>query len=237
MAGKGRASFVCSSWKGPTVVLGYAQPENDVDLDFCRENCISVLRRISGGTGVIHRHDLSVALSLPTGHPWARGVRIGYQRFLDVLEPALRKAGANVERIDGAAAGVHDRSPICFEDQLSETLVVDGRKAVGCAQARRAGGVLIHAAVLLGLDTQLYARVFQVDEERVSKALSPAVTGTSAKKLTKLLAPAFAKALGLDLEEGPAPQPLEEHLVLYATPRWAPLSEAGRASSELDCTK
>ncbi|MCP4896464.1 MAG: lipoate--protein ligase family protein [bacterium] len=237
MASEGRASLVCSSWKGPTVVLGYAQPENDVDIDFCRENCIPVLRRISGGTGVIHRRDLSVALSIPAGHPWARGVRVGYQRFLDVLEPVLRKAGANVERIDGAAAGVHERSPICFEDQLSETLVVDGRKAVGCAQARRAGGVLIHAAVLLGLEAQLYARVFQVDETRVRKALSPAVTGTSAKELTRQLAPAFAEALGLDLEEGPAPQPLEEHLALYATTRWAPLSDAGRESSELDCSK
>ncbi len=162
-AADGRCSVLVTSWPGPVVVLGYAQPPDDVDLDWCRDREIPVLRRLTGGTGVIHRGDLGVALAMPANHQWAEGIVGLYERFLDVVEPALVELGSSVERIDEPRKGGRVRSPICFEDQLADTLVVDGRKAVGCSQTRRKGGVLIHAAILLGLDADLYARVFGVD--------------------------------------------------------------------------
>ena len=71
--------------------------------------------------------------------------------------PAPKKAGSR-------------RSPICFEDQTSDTLLVDGKKVVGCAQTRRRQSVLIHAAVLLGLDEALYLRWLSHHDERVADA-------------------------------------------------------------------
>lgn len=237
MAGEGRASLVCSSWVDPVVVLGYAQPSEDVDLEFCRDRGIRVLRRISGGTGVLHVRDLSVALALSTGHQWARGIAAGYEGFLDALEPALRSAGAEVERLAGKAPGFRERSPICFEDQLSETLAVGGKKAVGCAQARRAEGVLIHAAVLMQLDAELYARVFGVDEERVSRGLAPIAIDLDVASLSRMLASAFAESLGLDVAEGEPQDPRPVDLALYEDPRWSPLGEAGGDTAGLNCSK
>jgi len=206
-AAAGEACLLLGSWSGPVVVLGYAQPEGDVDLAWCRARDVPVLRRISGGTGVVHDRDLAVALALPSTHPWARGLRSLYGLFLEALAPALRSLGAEVERTGEGAPAVAERSPICFEDQGSDTLVVGGRKVVGCAQARRARAVLVHAAVLLRLEAEVYARVFRVEPGRVARALAPAVADGDPAEVGRAVAEAFARDLGAEARWSPAPQP------------------------------
>ena len=226
-AADGRCSALVTSWPGPAVVLGYAQPPDDVDLDWCRDRGIPVLRRLTGGTGVLHRGDLGVALSLPGDHPWAEGIVGLYDRFLDVVEPALVELGSSVERIDDPRSGSRVRSPICFEDQLADTLVVDGRKAVGCSQTRRKGGVLIHAVILLGLDADLYARIFAVDAHRLRKGLAPAVTGVPWGTVGDVILERLARQLELEITVEARPDPSGENLAVYLEDRWAPVRDGG----------
>ncbi len=136
-AADGEISLFLTSWRGPVVVLGYGQAATDVDLEWCRSRGMPVLRRLTGGTGVVHKGDLGVGLALPQSHLWAQGIISLYDRFLNVLEPALRSVGADVSRVAEPRRASRVRSPICFLDQLADTLVVDGKKAVGCAQTRR----------------------------------------------------------------------------------------------------
>lgn len=226
-AGRGRCSALVTSWKGPVVVLGYAQKPEDVDLEWCRGSGVPVLRRLSGGTGVIHRGDLGVALALSNEHPWSEGIVGLYDRFLSALEPALISVGSRVERVAEPRRGSRVRSPICFEDQLADTLVVDGRKAVGCSQTRRKGGVLIHASILLGLDAGLYSQVFKVDAERVMKGLAPAVTGVDWLVVADAVLDRLAEDLGLKIEVKPRPEPGAEFLAPYREIRWAPIADDG----------
>ena len=226
-AAAGRSSVLLSSWSGPVVVLGYAQLVGDVDLEWCRDRGVPVLRRLSGGTGVIHRGDLGVALAIPREHRWADGIVSLYDRFLAVLEPALHDVGSRARRLDEPRRGSRVRSPICFEDQLADTLVVDGHKAVGCSQTRRKGAVLIHAVVLLGLDADLYARVFRVDAERVRNRLAPAVTGCGWDEVADAVLGRLALELELELEMAHRPDPPAAALALFAEHRWAPVPDGG----------
>ena len=222
-AARGEVSLLLTSWEGPVVVLGYGQRPQEADLEWCRSQGLPVLRRLTGGTGVVHRGDLGVGLALPQEHPWAEGIIGLYGRFLDVLEPALAAVGAEVSRLAEPRRGSRVRSPICFLDQLSDTLVVDGRKAVGCAQTRRRGAVLIHAAVLLGLDAGLYARIFDLPEEEVRAGLAPAAPGADPRAVGEAIATELAKALGLEaVHKSLEPVP-ERFLEPYASPRWAPV--------------
>lgn len=215
--------LVCS-WPEPVAVIGYAQDPADLDLAWCRSADVPVLRRLTGGTGVVHRCDLGVSLVLAASHPWGVSIRSLYGRFLDAVELALRAAGSEVARPEVVAPASRERSPICFENQLAETLVVGGRKAVGCAQARRRSGVLVHAAVLLGLDVTLWAGVFGVPEKRIRAALAPALEGVEPFVVARAVAERLAGALGLEAVERPAPAVPAELVERYREPRWAPLS-------------
>jgi len=222
-AGEGRCSLFLTSWREPVVVLGYGQKSDEADLGWCRAHGVPVLRRLTGGTGVVHNRDLGVGLSLPQEHPWAKGIVSLYVSFLDVLEPALRSVGAEVSRLDDPRRGSRVRSSICFLDQLSDTLVVDGKKAVGCAQTRRRGAVLIHAAVLLGLHAELYSRVFGVPEEELRVGLAPAVLGADWREVGEAIVEGFARALEMEIDRRSLEPIAGRFLEPYATSHWAPV--------------
>jgi len=212
------------SWPGPVVVLGYAQDPSDVNLEWCRDRRIPVLRRLTGGTGVVYAGDLAVSLALPQEHPWARGVLGLYSRFLDALEPALRKAGGDVVRTASPRRASRVRSPICFEDHLSDTLVVGERKVAGCAQTRRGGAVLVHSAVLLDLDAGLYGRVFGVSEERVLAGLAAAVPGGDWRRVGRAIVDRLGNDLRARTEWKTFPELPRECLEVYEGERWSPVS-------------
>jgi lipoate-protein ligase A len=221
-AAEGRISLLVTAWRGPVVVLGYAQNPEEADLGWCWSEGIPVLRRLTGGTGVIHRGDLGVGLFLPQDHPWAKGVVGLYGRFLGVLGPALVSLGSEISRLAEASHASRVRSPVCFLDQLSDSLTVGSRKAVGCAQTRRRGAVLIHAAILLGLDADLYERVFGVPATEIRAGLAPAMPGGDPMIVGDAVVKALAEALGVEArscELEPVPARLLEP---YSSRRWAP---------------
>ena len=233
-AAAGRMTLSVSSWPGPVVVLGYAQPPDDVDLGWCRGHGVPVLRRLSGGTGVIHRGDLSLALALPREHPWAGSIIGLYDRFLDNLQPALAEVGSEVRRVAEPEHATRVRSPVCFFDQLADTLLVGGKKAVGCSQTRRKDGVLVHAAVLLGLDGFLYTKVFGIPAGQVVEHLAPAVQGVGWEKIAEAVVRRFSRALAADPRRIEGPEPGSEATARYRAGRWAPVPDDGIASPETE---
>ncbi len=224
-AAGGKVCAAFWSWTTPVVVLGYGQPVDDADLDLCRTRELPVRRRITGGTGVIHREDLAVSLALPVGHPWAETIRGLYQSFLAVIRESLAACGVETASPPaGPARSRRERSPICFEDVLAETLTVNGRKVVGCAQARRRDSVLVHAHVHLNPDLGLYSKVFGVPFDRVERALAGVGREAGPMDLAIELADALSAALSLRLEQISPPDPDPAFLERYHSPRWAPPS-------------
>lgn len=189
------AALFFYSWPRPVVVLGCGQRASDVDLDFCRREGIPVVRRSSGGTGVVHHDDLAVSLVLAADHPWARRIGDLYDRFLEVLQKALARVGAFTERYVGPASPGRPRSPICFEGMGRETLLVRGRKAVGCAQARRRLAVLVHGFLLMHLDPVFQGAVFGVSPKRIEASLAP-LPPLDREALIGTLVAEFQDALG-----------------------------------------
>ena len=225
------ATLFTYCWDKPVLVVGYGQdPVEGIDLDACREREIPVYRRITGGTGVLNTGDLCVSLVLPANHAWSEGIRSLYDRFLGVFQQALSSTGFPTQRPE-AAAPSRRRSPICFEDHTTETLLVNGRKVLGCTLTRKSDDVLVHGTLLLTLDASLQGEVYRVSEERIQRALG-CLPNVDPERLQVNLAEAFARALGVKLREtSPSEATLQEaaHLsrIRYADPRWAPLHFEG----------
>ncbi len=195
-AASGAPGLLLTSWTGPVVVLGHGQPASDVDGAWCAARGIPVLRRLSGGTGVVHAGDLGVSLALPAAHPWARGIHAAYDAFLDVVQAVLIGAGVTVVRAPAPTPGIRARSPVCFEDVAWETLLVEGRKAVGCAQVRRARASLVHGVLAFDPHVALYAGTFRADPVRLGERLGALPVPPAARsRLVEALAAAFATAV------------------------------------------
>ena len=225
-AESGHPALCTYGWDAPTLVLGYGQAAASVDLAACARLRVAVVRRLSGGTGVLHRGDLAASLALPAFHPWARRIDGLYDHFVEAVRAALAQLGVTAERWKPAGGVFSGRSPICFEDHRAESLLVHSKKVLGCAQARRQRAVLVHGTLLFHLDPRLQAEVYGVSETRIRDAMAPIPdqAGLSPVPFAAVLARTMAAALALPPPHAVAPPPLSAELAARARdPKWVPL--------------
>ncbi len=132
-------------WATPAISLGHFQPDDDVDRDACDRLGVEVVRRPTGGQGLLHGADVTYAVVMPRPDGAAGGVDAIYSVLAGALIAGLARLGveAAVARHDGPAG------PVCFAGQQGADLRVGDRKLCGSAQVRRRGAVLQHGSILL----------------------------------------------------------------------------------------
>ena len=65
---RGMATVRMYAWSEPTVSLGYFQRADETHLD-PRLNGLPVVRRLSGGGAILHHHEITYSIALPSTHP------------------------------------------------------------------------------------------------------------------------------------------------------------------------
>ena len=149
-AAAGRASVRFYGWSGPTLSLGYFQPERlrHTDEGLAR---LPYVRRPSGGDALVHHHELTYAFALPAGPPWqAPGARASswLPRVHAVIAAALGSLGIGV-RLYGAGRAEPFGGFLCFQHLTPGDLLIGPAKVAGSAQRRQRGAVLQHGGLLL----------------------------------------------------------------------------------------
>ncbi len=192
-------------WSPPALSLGRFQPDDDVDAHACARFGIDVVRRPTGGMGLLHGGDLTYAVAMPRPAGPEGRVDAVYQRLAGGLIAGLARLGveAAVARHDGPAG------PVCFAGQQGADLRVGDRKLCGSAQVRRAGAVLQHGSVLLR------RLAFDETDLLLSRPGAPVLTSerlraatvtleelgapTEVHEVARALVEGFAQTLDLDL--------------------------------------
>lgn len=126
---EGEAVFV---WRvAPTVIIGRNQDlEAEVNLDYCRNNGVKVVRRKSGG-GCVYSDKGNMMISFIS----ARGeVAAVFERYLDTFTACLRSLGLNAEK-----SGRND-------------ILVEGRKVSGNAFHQLPDRSIVHGTLLYDTD-------------------------------------------------------------------------------------
>jgi lipoyl(octanoyl) transferase len=165
-------------WSPPALSLGRFQPDDDVDPTACARLGVEVVRRPTGGRGLLHGADLTYAVALPRPPGAAGGVDAVYCLLAGALIAGLARLGvdAAVARHDGPAG------PVCFAGQQGADLRVGERKLCGSAQVRRRGAVLQHGSILLD------RLAFDETELIVARPGTPPVTRERLRAATVTLA-------------------------------------------------
>ena len=132
------------SRESPTVSLGYFEKTAEcIDLEFCRELDIKVVRRLSGGSAIFTDpgqiiYTVTIEAGLVPENPMK-----SYSLICGGVVNALKSLG------------------IAAEHRPLNDVVVDGRKISGSAQTRKAGMVLQHGTVIIDSDLETMMRVIR----------------------------------------------------------------------------
>lgn len=140
------------AWEPPAVSIGYFQNmHREIDTGACAALGISAVRRLTGGRAILHDREVTYSLTARIDNPLVEGsVLESYLRISRCLLEGLRRLGidAGLSDLDSKRR----KTTACFDTPSRYELVVEGRKLIGSAQARKQGYVLQHGSLPLAAD-------------------------------------------------------------------------------------
>lgn len=161
-------TIVPSVWwfdvESSAVVLGSGQPIDHIDTDACARLGVDVVRRRSGGGGVLLQPGdaLWVDVLIPRTDPrWADDIARSAWWLGECWQAALRSLG-----VDGTEVhrGPMVRTPwsahVCFAGIGGGEVVRDGRKVVGISQRRTRAGARFQCALYRHWRADAHAALF-----------------------------------------------------------------------------
>jgi lipoate-protein ligase A len=165
-------------WPGSTTLLGAGQTASAVDREACERLGIPLLRRMSGGTAVLHdEQTISLQLTLPAVHPLlSEDIHRNFRWFSELLIAALERLGIAASwmpldraRAEQAPAGLE---AACYSTLAPYEIAVNGHKLIGHGQMRRARATALQAMIYRVFDASKTVRLlaqtgrFQAELER-----------------------------------------------------------------------
>jgi lipoate-protein ligase A len=203
------------AWNPACLSLGYAQSSKDVDLPRLKANGWELVRRVTGGRAILHVDELTYSVATPPDEPRMFGTVLeSYQRLAMALISAVHALGLPVEMEENAPPASATKGPVCFEVPSAYEIVIEGKKLIGSAQARKKEGILQHGTFpLCGDLTRItQALVFPDEQARMAagqKLLSRATTAETVagriitwETAVPVFLNAFETSLGIKLQVG-----------------------------------
>lgn len=156
------------SWAPPALSLGYSQKVSDVNFGQLEHLGWNMVRRPTGGKAILHIDELTYSITAPADDPLVSGSLLeSYQRISSILQNALTGLGVDTSA-DHQYTGLPEnarQNPVCFEVPSNFEITHKGKKLIGSAQARKAGGVLQHGSLPLFGDLGRITQALHFDSE------------------------------------------------------------------------
>jgi lipoate-protein ligase A len=148
-------------WEPSTLSLGYHQPADTVDWDYCEREGIPVVRRPTGGGGIYHDSsgDISYSIVVPAGEV-PGDLMASYELLLDPVLDALDRMGVPSAVAEERVDAIHE--PACYLRAVhpAHDVVADGRKISGTAQHRTRDAVVQHGSITFARETERHLGCF-----------------------------------------------------------------------------
>lgn len=194
-------------WKRPTVTLGRFQRWDGVDHKLCNSLGVDVVRRYTGGRGVLHDDELTYSVCASTADGIPRGTAASYRVLCAALVETYRLLGVDAgltrrERGDSS-------SQACYMLTSIADVSLGAAKLSGSAQVWSGDTVLQHGSFVRSRDLGTEARIFMLTEAEAAKLASSTSTLADALGIAPAYAAiaeaarcGFASALGVELDMG-----------------------------------
>lgn len=169
------------TWSPPTLSIGYFQRlEREIDIDKVKEKGYGLVRRQTGGRGVLHDKELTYSVIVPESHPaMPQTVTEAYRVISAGLLEGFKALGFDayfaVPRSKEEREKLKQpRSSVCFDAPSWYELVVEGKKIAGSAQTRQKGVILQHGSILQDVDINDLFDMFIFKNDRLKDKMKAA---------------------------------------------------------------
>lgn len=169
------------TWNPATLSIGYFQRlQKEIDIDKVKEKAFGLVRRQTGGRGVLHDKELTYSVIVPESHPnMPSTVTEAYRVISQGLLEGFKNLGFNTyfavpKTPEERQKLKQPRSSVCFDAPSWYELVVEGRKIAGSAQTRQKGVILQHGSILQDIDIDELFDMFIYKNERLKLKMKEA---------------------------------------------------------------
>ncbi len=149
-------------WEKPTASLGYAQTVAKVlDLDYCLNHGVDVVRRPTGGKLVLHHREVTYSVVSDEIGAFGATLSESYRLISRALMNGLEKMGLEPALARSTPPSYIKSQMPCFSQPARDEVEIGGKKIVGSAQKRVGPKFLQHGSIPLE------------EEEALLKSISP----------------------------------------------------------------
>lgn len=169
------------TWNPATLSVGYFQRlKKEIDIDKVNEKGFGLVRRQTGGRGVLHDKELTYSVIVSEEHPnmpstvteayrvISEGLLEGFKLLGFEAYFAIPRSKEEREKLK------QPRSAVCFDAPSWYELVVEGRKIAGSAQTRQKGVILQHGSLLQDVNVDELFDMFIFKNDRLKDKIKKA---------------------------------------------------------------
>ncbi|MCH4443399.1 lipoate--protein ligase family protein [Staphylococcus haemolyticus] len=169
------------TWNPATLSVGYFQRlKKEIDIDKVNEKEFGLVRRQTGGRGVLHDKELTYSVIVSEEHPnmpstvteayrvISEGLLEGFKLLGFEAYFAIPRSKEEREKLK------QPRSAVCFDAPSWYELVVEGRKIAGSAQTRQKGVILQHGSLLQDVNVDELFDMFIFKNDRLKDKMKKA---------------------------------------------------------------
>lgn len=169
------------TWNPATLSIGYFQRlQKEIDIEKVNEKGFGLVRRQTGGRGVLHDKELTYSVIVPESHPnmpstiteayrvISQGLLEGFKNLGFETYFAVPRSKEEREKLK------QPRSSVCFDAPSWYELVVEGRKIAGSAQTRQKSVILQHGSILQDIDIDELFDMFIFKNDRLKAKMKEA---------------------------------------------------------------
>lgn len=151
------------AWEAPSITLGRNQTVSGVDEDFCNENNIPIVKRVTGGRALLHDDELTYCVVcnkkiLKDG----TSVMADYKELSGILLKAFNISGINAEYGEKTKSNIG--AGYCMNLSTICDINYAGKKFIGSAQYRRNTHILQHGSIPFSFNKELLKKLFPNEE-------------------------------------------------------------------------
>lgn len=158
-------------WKNPSLTLGHFQKaEKAIDFDAVKKHGCDFVRRLTGGSAVLHDDEITYSIIVSEEHPKIpSSINEAYYVLSKGLLEGYQLLGVNAEFAVPEEEAKRQRSDVCFEQPAIYEMLVDGKKISGNAQTRKNGVLLQHGSIPMSFDLDMLFDLFNYPNKKVKE--------------------------------------------------------------------